>query len=523
MKKRSSIVMAKKSEFFALSNPISVVSGKEKEDITRNDLINIIHSKEIERITFHYTGIDGKIKELKIPITSRKQAELILSDGERVDGSSLFKGMVEVGKSDLYIVPKYKTAFLNPFDKGSLDFMCRFFDRDGNLATFAPDNILTNAHKMLFRNHDLKLEALGEIEFYLLGNMSNPTYLLPKQKGYHAASPFAKSGEMISEMIKLLSQITGSVKYAHNEVGYLEKVESDFTEINGKSAEQVEIEFLLSDIEDAGDYVVLGSWIIRNVAYKHGHVATFFPKLEPGHAGNGFHIHMALTKNGKNVMCRKDGKLNDNSMKLIGGLCRYAPSLTAFGNMVSASYLRLVPGQEAPTRVCWSDSNRSALIRVPLAWTNVNNLAQVINPQQKEKSIFDSSRQTVELRTPDGSANVHLLLAGIAMAADWGLTNSKESLDLAAISKANTIVENCKSSGEIGELSTSCAESAEKLLSARQMYERSGIFPPNVINYISKLLMAENDRYINNRLLSLPEEERLIESRRIMHRDIHRC
>ena len=113
--------MAKKNEYFALTNPVSVFSGKDKHDLTREDLIKIIIEKNIERLTFHYTGIDGKIKELKIPITSRRQAELVLAEGERVDGSSLFKGIVEVGKSDLYIVPKYSTAFLNPFDSGSLD------------------------------------------------------------------------------------------------------------------------------------------------------------------------------------------------------------------------------------------------------------------------------------------------------------------------------------------------------------------------------------------------------------------
>ncbi|MCB9087456.1 MAG: hypothetical protein H6628_03995 [Calditrichae bacterium] len=39
--------------------------------------------------------------------------------------------------------------------------------------------------------------------------------------------------------------------------------------------------------------------------------------------------------------------------------------LTAFGNTTSSAYLRLVPNQEAPTHICWSDLNRSALIRVP--------------------------------------------------------------------------------------------------------------------------------------------------------------
>ena len=74
---------------------------------------------QIERITFHYTALDGEYKELKIPIGNRYQAERILADGERVDGSSLFKGMVETTLSDLYVVPLYKSAFLNPFDEAA--------------------------------------------------------------------------------------------------------------------------------------------------------------------------------------------------------------------------------------------------------------------------------------------------------------------------------------------------------------------------------------------------------------------
>ncbi len=511
-----------KNSSFALANPISMITGKERHELTRDDLINVIIEKQIERITFHYTGIDGKIKELRIPISSRKQAELILAEGERCDGSSLFKGMVEVGSSDLYIVPVYKSAFLNPFDPKSLDFICRFFTRDGELAPFAPDNILHNATQLLKKDTGYELQALGELEFYLIGHVDNMSYALPKQKGYHATAPFSKTVEIVNEMLRYLTQITGAVKYAHNEVGSLQKVESDYAELNGKMAEQVEIEFNLTDIEETADNLVLASWIIRNVAYNRNFIATFFPKIEPGHAGTGMHIHMALAKNGKNVMTDAEGELTIDAKKLIGGLCRYAPSLTAFGNMVSASYLRLVPNQEAPTKVCWSDSNRSALIRVPLAWTKSNNLAKMINPQQAQPLEREESRQTVELRSPDGSANAHLLLSGITMAVDWGLTNEKQALDIAEHSHVSGNIAASSFYSELTELSTSCTESSEKLLQQRALFERGSIFPHQVLTYFAKVLQAENDRGLNNRLLAMPSEDQLIESRRIMHRDLHR-
>ncbi len=41
---------------------------------------------------------------------------IILSYGERVDGSSLF-AFIEAGSSDMYVIPRYRTAFLNPFSE----------------------------------------------------------------------------------------------------------------------------------------------------------------------------------------------------------------------------------------------------------------------------------------------------------------------------------------------------------------------------------------------------------------------
>lgn len=514
--------MVKKEEKFALQNPVSLAIGKEKEDFTREDLIKVIMDHEIERITFHYTAIDGKIRELRIPIANRRQAELVLAEGERVDGSSLFKGFIDVGQSDLYVVPIYKTAFFNPFDEGSLDFMCCFLNKDGELADYPPDNILHKANNLLKDNTGLELHALSELEFYLIGHFDDNNYPLGSQKGYHATAPFVKGGQMLDEMLRYITQITGCVKYAHNEVGHIDNIQSDFASLSGKSAEQKEIEFLLAPIEDAANNVILSSWIIRNVAHKYGFLASFFPKIEIGHAGNGLHFHTALKKNGKNIMTNENGDLSKEAKMLIGGLCQYASSLTAFGNTVPASYLRLVPGQEAPTKVCWSEMNRSALIRVPLAWTKINNLASRVNPQQQDKLETDESRQTVELRSPDGSANAHLLLSGITMAAEWGLTHEEDALELSKHSHVSVNIHGSSLEQELPNLAQSCVESSEKLLQERPLYERNNIFPSKVIGYVAESLQNENDQYLNSRLMSLDEEERTYQSRRIMHRDLHK-
>lgn len=507
---------------FALFNPISVLTNKAKYDWTREDLINVIQRKNIERITFNYTGLDGQIKELKIPVTNRKQAELILAEGERCDGSNLFKGMVEAGKSDLYVVPVYKTAFLNPFDDKSLNIICRFSDRTGNPAEFAPDNILAKASQNLKNNTGFELNSYGELEFYLIGNIENQTYTMPKQKGYHASSPYTKTGYILNEIIKLLSQITGNIKYAHNEVGYIHKLDSEFAELNGKTAEQVEIELSPTPIDEAADLTILAMWLIKNIAYRHNFIASFAPKIELEHAGNGLYFHNALMKNGINVMTDAKGDLTLEAKQLIGGLCHYAPSLTSFGNMCSSSYLRLAPNQNIPTKVCWSNSNRNALIRVPLAWTKENNLAMQFNPQQTNPFEHSEGLQTIELRSPDGSANIHLLLAGIVMAAEWGLVNSKDAMTICDNSYVSVNMNNKPNFMELFDLSTSCAESSEMLLQHRSLFQRDSIFPASAIDYVSDILHKENDKDLNKRLMALPEEERIAESKRIMHKIINK-
>ncbi|UCE40338.1 MAG: glutamine synthetase [Candidatus Aminicenantes bacterium] len=505
--------MEKKSTTYPLANPLAEFLNKPARDFNREDLLHLIEQKKIERVTFHYTALDGRLKELKIPVTNRDQAELILAEGERVDGSSLFKGILEAGVSDLYVVPEYKTAFLNPFEKHSLDFICRFLDKYGERAPFALDNVLHKAQTHFCRNTGLDLYALGELEFFLIYSGDPNIFPMKKQLGYHEAAPFRKSGEILDEMIHHISQISGVVKYSHSEVGFINSVQSDQDEICGKSAEQLEVEFLPKPADEMADFLVIARWIIRNVAFRHGCVATFAPKIELGVAGNGLHLHLQLRKQDKNIMTSPEGDLSQPALRLIGGLCQNAQSLTAFGNMVASSYLRLIPHYEAPTRIFWSDLNRNALIRVPLSWNVAHSLADRINPASSSPNNSPENRQTIEFRSPDGSALVHLLLAGIIMAADWAFADDG-SLSLADkfyLEKEEMAKEDILDNLPV--LPSSCGESAQILDSNRTFFERDGIFPANLIDYIVGILNEEN--------IEVHSLSGSVDMRKLMHKYLH--
>jgi glutamine synthetase len=200
-------------------------------------------------------------------------------------------------------------------------------------------------------------------------------------------------------------------------------------------------------------------------------------------------------KNGSSVML-DNGKLSETAKRAIAGYLDLSQSLTAFGNMIPTSYFRLVPHQEAPTNICWGDRNRSVLVRVPLGWGSKHDMITDANPKEKETQTGFGSRQTVEFRCPDGSADIYLLCAGLTVAARHGL----EMQDALAFAEktyvdVNIFEEKYKSRvSELQQLPFSCWHSAEALERQRKIYEEHGIFPPKIIDGLIRHLKSFNDQ-----------------------------
>ncbi|MBN2788811.1 MAG: glutamine synthetase [Candidatus Delongbacteria bacterium] len=469
------------SDLTLCPNKIAKYLNKLPQEFTKADIIRFIIENEIKMLNFRYVGGDGRLKTLNFVINGLSHLEEVLTVGERVDGSSLFT-FIDAVSSDLYVVPRYKTAFVNPFtDIPTVDILCSFYTADGKPLEGSPGHIVKKAHKILKEKTGYSLEALGELEYYLFSEIDS-IYPIIEQKGYHESHPFAKWGFIRIEAMKVISEIGGNIKYGHAEVGNI---------INGDlEMVQHEIEFLPVPIEDAADQLALAKWAVRETAYKYGLEVSFAPKIMVGQAGSGLHIHMRLLKDGENAMKKAGDKgLTPVAKKLIAGLLALAPSLTAFANTVPTSFLRLVPHQEAPTKICWGDRNRSVLVRVPLGWQGAEEIILDANPLEVNDGKTFVNNQTVELRNPDGSANVHQLLAGITVAVIHGL--EMENGEEAANSLYVTV--NASEMEELAHLPLSCSESADILEKDREIYQKDGIFPKGMISRIIKDLKSYND------------------------------
>lgn len=482
-------------------NKIASFLNKPPKDFTKNDLIKFIKENDIEMVNFRYVGGDGRLKTLNFYLTGDWQLDSILSRGERVDGSSLFS-YIDSESSDLYVIPRYKTAFLNPFSEiPAVDILCSFFSKDGTPLSSSPENILRKAHNVLKEYTGYEMEAMAELEYYVFFERKN-LYPVPIQKGYEESSPFIKFENLRIEAMKAIAQTGAIIKYGHSEVGHIFDGEREM--------EQHEIEMFPVPLEDAADQVAIAKWILRKIGYKYGVVVTFAPKISIGHAGSGLHIHTRLVKNDRNLFVGKNG-LSDIAKKVISGFLNLAPSLTAFGNTVPISYLRLVSHQEAPTNICWGDRNRSVLVRVPLGWTGAQNMIKEVNPEE-EQEARPFYHQTVEFRCPDGSADIYLLLAGLAVAARYGL-EQEDSLEIAKklyVDKNIFSLEYKETLKKIPKLPSSCWESAQNLLKQREIYQRNGVFPEIVIDGIAKKLKNYNDKDLNKKLQNKNEEVKKI-------------
>jgi glutamine synthetase len=451
----------------------------------KEDVLKLISQNNIRILNLCHIPEDGRLKTLSFALTDTAKAEEILELGERVDGSNLFS-FLEPGRSDIYIVPRLEKTFINPFSPiPTLNILCDYLDADGKPLGAAPQNVLARAEDRLLYSKGIVLKALAELEFYIISKQeSEPLFPADPDRNYHDSAPFTRFEDIRSEILATLSIVSVATKYGHSEVGRI-------LGKNGEFIEQHEIELAAQNLARVAESVSTAKWVIRNVCARHGLSVSFAPKISVEHAGTGMHIHICALRNGKNLIANVDGTLSLEAMKMIGGILRFAPSLSAFANPTPVSYLRFIARKESPMHICWSERNRLALIRIPL-WRSLG----------KKSREADQCGETFEYRAPDAFANTYTLLAGITVAASYGLNNPREALRIAKDLHIKDSAEKKRQK----TLPLSCSESADNLSKDRQLYESNGVFSARLVDRTIESLKSYKDKNLWQKLGDKPEE-----------------
>jgi glutamine synthetase len=122
-----------------------------------------------------------------------------------------------------------------------------------------------------------------------------------------------------------------------------------------------------SNALEAADRAILFKTAVKEIAYRHGVIATFMAKINENLPGCGGHVHQSLwDKSGKTNLFydAKDKTGMSPLMKhYIAGQLHCLPFILPLFAPTINSYKRLVEGTWAPTTLTWGIDNRTTALR----------------------------------------------------------------------------------------------------------------------------------------------------------------
>ena len=361
---------------------------------TKSEILARAKKEAVSYVRLQFTDILGTIKAVEISVS---QLEDALDNKIIFDGSSV-EGFVRIKEADMVLHPDLNTWLILPFEDSSYGkigrLICDVYTSYGKPFQGDPRYILKKQIKNLKSLGFETLDVGFEPEFFLfkLDEDGKPTVKPVDDGSYFDLSPL-DGGQFIRRDIALeLEKLGFEIQTVHHEV----------------APGQEEINFRFAHVLEACDNVQLFKQVVKVIARKHGYVASFMPKPIAGINGSGMHTNCSISDaEGNNLFYDPDDpmKLSLLCRKWISGIIRHARGFSAITNPTVNSYKRLIPGYEAPCYICWSDANRSSMIRIPAS---------------------RGKGTRTELRNVDATANPYLALAVIMAAGLDGIKNCKE-------------------------------------------------------------------------------------------------
>ncbi|MEM0202348.1 MAG: type I glutamate--ammonia ligase [Archaeoglobaceae archaeon] len=392
----------------------------------------ILKENNVRQVLCAFSDVRGYLMMFSIP--AREFIDGNGFEGIGFDGSSV-RGFKSIDQSDMLWVPDPKTLRVIPWIDDTIQKSAIMFgdvyeawatgvaecdprgyvakrvekelESQGMTAIFGPEIEFFVFKGVDFRNlvWDLWVspsggegDSWGAPRILPFSEELNGGYIIRPKEGYFRAPPEDTTVEYRNELVYVLEQLGVNVEYHHHEVA---------------TPGQIELDFKPKKLTDVGDAFYLYKFSAKNIAKKHGLIATFMPKPIYLDNASGMHTHQSLWKGepfkGEALFADPNDEfmLSQKARYYIGGLLEHAKALTAICCPTVNSYKRLVPGFEAPINICWSPRNRSALVRVPM--------------YQKKPSAI-----RVEYRGTDPSCNPYLAISAQLAA---GLDGIKKKID----------------------------------------------------------------------------------------------
>ncbi len=357
---------------------------------TEQDVLNYVEQEDVRFIRLAFCDVFGRQKNIAIQPSELTRA---FRSGIAIDASAIagFGGEV---RSDLFLHPDPATLSSLPWrgENGKVVRMfCDVSHPDG--TGLAADSRALLVRAMERGEQDDIYFAFGtEMEFYLFRTDESgaPTSVPYDQAGYMDIAPADRGENIRREICLVLEQMGIHPECSHHEEG----------------PGQNEIDFRYAAPLTAADNAVTFRSVVETIVARNGLVADFSPKPLPGLPGNGMHINFSVRGPGG----------EDLLPFVIAGILARISEITAFLNPTENSYLRL-GSRKAPGYISWSSENRSQLIRVPAAPSELRrgelrSADPGVNPYLAFALLIHAGLDGIEQRLPlPPSADINLFTA----------------------------------------------------------------------------------------------------------------
>jgi len=438
--------------------------------MTPQEVFQYVKANNIQIVDLKFVDLPGLWQHFSVPIS--ELTEDIFVNGLGFDGSSI-RGFQKIQESDMLVIPDADTAVKDPATQvPTLSLICDITDpitkqrysRDPRYiakkaeayvrSTGVADTVYFGPEAEFFLFDDVTYQSTQRAAGYSVDSgeaawNSGKTglgYTIRNKEGYFPVPPHDTLQDIRSEMVLAMVAAGIPIEAHHHEVA---------------TAGQCEIDMRFDTLTRMADKLMMYKYIVKNVAKRHGKVATFMPKPLYGDNGSGMHCHSSLWKGGEPLFYDANGyaKISQMCKYYIGGLLKHGPALMAICAPTTNSYKRLVPGYEAPVNLVYSARNRSAACRIPM-----------ISESPKAKRV--------EFRPPDPSANPYLAFAAIMLA---GMDGVKNQIDPGQPMDVNTYELEGPLAGEIPTVPGSLEESLRALEADHEFLLAGDVFTMDVL------------------------------------------
>ena len=368
--------------------------------MTPRDVVHFAEEQGVEFVDLRCVDLTGALQHVTVPVGALTE--------------EVFRDGLVVAAAERLLLPVPETAYLDPlYQYPTLGLICDILDPRSAQASGQDARVVARravSHLRASAIADAAGFAPG-LEFFIFDQAhfeqgahfarygvdsaegawrrgrdepDNLGLQLARGGGAFANPPGDSLANLRSEMVLALQQARiGVARHYHGAAG----------------GGQARIDLQPDALVAMADKVMLGKYIIKNVAARHGKVVTFMPQPIFGEPGNGMPTGFALWKGEQACFAgESDGSLSAVARYAIGGILKHAASLLAFTNPTTNSYKRLASWAAATLHRGYAADGEGGLIGVAPAGS-------------------DSAGRPIEIRIADGSANPYLAFSAIVLAA----------------------------------------------------------------------------------------------------------